>query len=183
MIAERVDFEVPYKKFERAALVVLDGSHRTQALSWLEELGLHVDQVIDGGQLVRVADWSARLDRLAANLPEGDLRDLASGYLSAMLHRLDRNAAALAQNRDVQEREEIARGVRERVLAWVTDHPRSRSGEIAQQLRIAPSQASRALRELQQRGEVFLAEANEDDHDHRVHRYVAASTAHAAHAA
>jgi DNA-binding MarR family transcriptional regulator len=180
MIADRVDFGVPYKTFERAALVVLDGAHRAQALSWLDELGQHVEEVIDGGELERVADWSARLDRLAANLPEGDLRDLASGYLAAMLHRLDRCAAALAQRHDVQEREQIAGGVRERVLTWVADHPRSRSGEIAKHVGIAPSQASRALRELQQRGVVFLAETHQADHDKRLHRYVARSTAHAA---
>ena len=173
MTAERIHFDVPYKTFERAALEVLAGTDRTQALPWLSELGQYVDDVDAEGELERVADWAARLDRLAANVPEGP----ASGYLAAMLDRLDRSAAALAQRRDVEEREQIAGGVRERVLAWVTEHPHSRSGEIAQQLEIAASQASRALRELQDRGQVFLAEADPGDHDARVHRYVAAARA------
>lgn len=183
MIAERIDFEVPYKTFERAALAVLDGAHRAHALSWLNELSQHVDHVVEAGGLELVADWSARLDRLVTNLPDSELRDMASGYLAATLNRLDRRAAALAQQLDVQDREQIAGGVRERVLAWVAEHPRSRSSEIARQLGIAPSQASRALRELQERGQLFLAEADPGDHDRRVHRYIAASAAHAAHAA
>jgi DNA-binding MarR family transcriptional regulator len=167
MLAERIDFEVPYKALERAAQAVLGDEHDDAALAWLGELGQHVDHVVERDDLQRVLDWSARLDRLAANLP-------------AMLHRLDRRAAALAQGRDVEERREAAVGVRERVYAVVAAHPRSRSGEIAERLGIAPSQASRALRELQQRGLVFLAEAGPDDHDGRVHRYIAAEAAHTA---
>jgi DNA-binding transcriptional ArsR family regulator len=178
MLSERTEFEVPYKVLERVAMAVLDGAHRPEAASaWLAELGQHIDHVVEGDDVERVLEWSARLDRLAANLPEDPL---APGYLTAMLHRLDRRAAALAQARDVQERREEAGGVRDRVYAWVAGHPRSRSGEIAERLGIAPSQASRALRELQQRGLVFLAEAGPDDHDGRVHRYIAAEAAHAA---
>jgi DNA-binding MarR family transcriptional regulator len=177
MLAERIEFEVPYKALERAAQAVLGDGHDDAALAWLGELGQHVDHVVDGDDLQRVLDWSARLDRLAANLPA---HPLAPGYLAAMLHRLDRRAAALAQGRDVEERREAAVGVRERVYAVVAAHPHSRSGEIAERLGIAPSQASRALRELQQRGLVFLAEAGPDDHDGRVHRYIAAQAAHTA---
>src|SRR4051812_39258338 len=96
-----------------------------------------------------------------------------------MLDRLDRRAAALAQQRNVAEREEIAGGVRGRALALVAGHPRIRSGEIAERLAIARSQVSRALAELQRSGEVFLAEPDVTDHDKRVHRYIAASAAHA----
>lgn len=177
MLAERTDFEVPYKALERAALAVLDGKHREAANAWLEELGRHIDHVVASEDAEQVLEWSARLDRLAANLPEDPL---APGYLTAMLHRLDRRAAALAQARDVEERRAEAGGVRDRVHAFVAGHPRCRSGEIAERLGIAPSQASRALRELQQRGQVFLAEAAPDDHDGRVHRYIAAEAAHAA---
>ncbi|HET6506759.1 MAG TPA: helix-turn-helix domain-containing protein [Baekduia sp.] len=177
MLAQRTEFEVPYKALERAALKVLDGDHRDEAVEWLAELGRHVDHVVEGDDRERVLEWAARLDRLAANLPEDPL---APGYLTAMLHRLDRRAAALAQARDVRERGEEAVGVRDRVYAWVAAHPRSRSGEIAERLGIAPSQASRALRELQRRGQVFLAEAGPGDHDGRVHRYIAAEAAHAA---
>jgi DNA-binding transcriptional ArsR family regulator len=176
MLAERIDFEVPYKALERAAQAQLTGGPDA-ALAWLGELGQHVDHVVAADDLERVLDWSARLDRLAANLPE---HPLAPGYLTAMLHRLDRRAAALAQGRDVEERREAAAGVRDRVHAWVAGHPRCRSGEIAERLDIAPSQASRALRELQQRGLVFLAEAGPGEHDGRVHRYVAAAAAHTA---
>jgi hypothetical protein len=177
MLAERTEFEVPYKALERAALAVLDGEHREAASAWLADLGQHIDHVVEGDDQERVLEWSARLDRLAANLPEDPL---APGYLTAMLHRLDRRAAALAQARDVEERREEAGGVRDRVYAWVAGHPRCRSGEIAERLRIAPSQASRALRELQQRGLVYLAEAGPDDHDGRVHRYIAAAAVDAA---
>jgi ribosomal protein S25 len=178
MLAERMDFEVPYKAFERAALTALSGADRRDAApAWLADLGQHIDHVVEGEDLRRVLDWSARLDRLAANLPEDPL---APGYLTAMLHRLDRRAAALSQARDVEARREEAGGVRDRVYAFVAAHPRCRSGEIAKRLDIAPSQASRALRELQQRGLVFLAEAGPDDHDGRVHRYIAADAAHAA---
>jgi ribosomal protein S25 len=177
MLAERCDFEVPYKALERAAKAVLGGDHDDAALAWLGKLAQHVDHVVEADDHERVLDWSARLDRLAANLPA---HPLAPGYLAAMLHRLDRRAAALAQARDVDERREAAVGVRDRVYAFVAGHPRSRSGEIAERLGIAPSQASRALRELQQRGQVFLAEAGSDDHDGRIHRYVAAAAAHTA---
>ncbi len=183
MIAERVDFEAPYKEFERAAIAVLNGAERETAVAWLSELGRHVDHVIGTASLDEVARWSAQLDRLAANLPASGPRDMTSGYLTAMLHQLDRSAATLAQRRDVQERSEIANGVRDRVLTLVAQRPRIRSGEIAEQLQISPSQASRALRELQKRGQVFLAEAGPADHDQRVHRYAAASTVHAATAA
>jgi ribosomal protein S25 len=152
-------------------------------VAWLSELSQHIDQIIGAANLDGVARWSAQLDRLAANLPTSGLRDMTSGYLTAMLHQLDRSAATLAQRRDMQQRSEIANGVRDRVLALVAERPRIRSGEIAQQLQISPSQASRALRELQKRGHVFLAEAGPADHDQRVHRYAAASTVHAATAA
>jgi DNA-binding MarR family transcriptional regulator len=180
MIAERTDFEVDYKRFERAALMLLDGEHRAAALAWLAELNQHVDKVIDSGALERVVDWSARLDRLAGNLPDADLSERVRGYLNAMLDRLDRSAAALSQQRDVEERKAIASGVRERVLTLIAERPRLRSGEIAETLGIARSQASRALRELQQRGLVFPAEPDPADHDTRVRRYVAAPSAQAA---
>jgi DNA-binding MarR family transcriptional regulator len=183
MIAQPIDFEVGYKELERAAAGVIDGGHREAALLWLKELGQHVEQVVGGADLAAVARWSARLDRLAANLPDGEQRDMADGYLRAMMHALDRRAAALAQQRDVKDRDAIAGGVRERVLALVAEEPRVRSGDIAERLGIVPSQASRALRELQERGEVFLAEPSSADHDKRVHRYIAASAAHAAQAA
>jgi hypothetical protein len=176
MLAERIDPQVPYKALERAAREQLAGGPDA-GLAWLAELGQQVDHVLEAGDHELVLDWSARLDRLAANLPE---HPLAPGYLAAMLHRLDRRAAALAQGRDVDERREAAVGVRDRVRAFVAGHPRCRSGEIAERLDIAPSQASRALRELQQRGQVFLAEAGPDDHDGRVHRYIAADAAHTA---
>jgi DNA-binding MarR family transcriptional regulator len=51
---------------------------------------------------------------------------------------------------------------------------------VADHLGISPSQASRALRELQQRGSVFLAEPDPVDHDKRVHRYIVARSAQAA---
>jgi DNA-binding MarR family transcriptional regulator len=177
MIAERIDFAAPYKELERAAIAVLDGAGRDAALAWLGELGQHVEHVIAAGDLDQVAEWSARIDRLAANLPAGGQGEMAGGYLTAMLHRLDRSAATLAQQRDVVERHEIATGVRDRVLALVTRRPRIRSGEIAAELHIAPSQASRALRELQKRGDVVLAEPGPGDRDQRVHRYAAARAA------
>jgi DNA-binding MarR family transcriptional regulator len=184
MSAEHVDFEVSYKELERAAVAVLDSAERDPAVSWLRELGQHVEHVIDGADLDAVARWSAWLDRLAANLPAGGAQSApADGYLTAMRHQLDRAATTLAQRRDVEQRHEIATGVRHRVLALVAERPRIRSGEIAQALDIAPSQASRALRELQRRGQVFLAEADPSDHDQRVHRYMAASAVHAATAA
>jgi DNA-binding MarR family transcriptional regulator len=55
--------------------------------------------------------------------------------------------------------------------------------EIADRLNVAPSQASRALRELQSRGQVVLAEPSSEDPDKRVHRYIAAGRAGQAHAA
>jgi DNA-binding transcriptional ArsR family regulator len=172
MIAERIDFEVGYKELERAAASVVRGD-REAALMWLQELGEHVETVIGGGQLERVAEWSARLDRLTANLPDGALAERARGYLSHMLHQLDRSAAVLSQQRDVEERDAIAGGVRERVLEYVVARPRSRSGEIAAELGIAPSQASRALRELQERGAVFRSAPDAGEQDGRVHRYEA----------
>ena len=174
MIAERTDFEVPYKELERAALAVLDGQHRATAMTWLSELGQHLESVSSRDDLDAVVQWSARLDRLTNNLPESEASTLAKGYLAAILHSLDRRAAVLSQQRDVLERDREAGGVRDRVLAFVIRQPRSRSGEIAEALEIAPSQASRALRELQERGLVFLAEPNGADRDGRVHRYVAA---------
>jgi ribosomal protein S25 len=152
-------------------------------VAWLGDLSQHVEHVIGEADLDDVAKWSARLDRLAANLPAGGLGEMAGGYLTAMLHQLDRRAATLAQRRDVQQRAEVANGVRDHVLALVAQRPRIRSGEVAAELQIAPSQASRALRELQQRGQVFLAAADVADHDQRVHRYMAASAVHAATAA
>ena len=184
MIAEHVDFEVSYKELERAAIAVLDGAERDPAVAWLGELGQHVEHVIAAADLDDVANWSARLDRLVANLPVGGTQSaMADGYLTAMRHQLDRCAATLAQRRDVEQRHEIATDVRSRVLTLVAARPRIRSGEIAAALDIAPSQASRALRELQKRGQVFLAEADPSDHDQRVHRYMAASAVHAATAA
>jgi DNA-binding MarR family transcriptional regulator len=174
MIAERIDFEVGYKELERAAGAILHGD-RKAAIMWLDELGEHVEKVADGGRLEPVAEWSARLDRLTANLPDGEWAELARGYLLHMLHQLDRSAAMLSQQRDVEEREAIAGGVRERVLEFLVARPRSRSGEIAAELRIAPSQASRALRELQERGAVFLSARDAGDRDGRVHRYEAAA--------
>jgi len=179
MIAERIDFEGSYKELEQAALGVLSGTAQEPAMAWLRELGQHVEHVIGEADLTAVARWSARVDRLVANLPADGLGEMARGYLTATLHQLDRSAATLAQRRDVEQRAEIALGVRDRVLDLVARRPRIRSGEIAEELQIATSQASRALRELQQRGQVFLAEAHASDHDQRVHRYVAASTAHA----
>jgi DNA-binding MarR family transcriptional regulator len=183
MIAEHVDFEAPYKQLERAAVAVLEGADREAALRWLDELEEHIDRVIGDSDLDGVSNWSARLDRLAANFGDRPIAALAVGYLSAMLHRLDRSAASLAQQHDVQEREKAAVGVRERVLAFVAERPRSRSGEIADSLMIAPSQASRALRELRSRGQVVLAEPSPNDPDKRVHRYIAAGSAGQAHAA
>jgi hypothetical protein len=183
MLAEAAGLETGYQQFERAALAVIDGADRQAAMAWLGELGQGVDETIDRGDLERVARWSARIDRLAANLPEGELARVADGYLSAMLHRLDRAAASLAQRQDVAERDEAARSVRDRVYAVVRQRPRSRSGEIAAELGLAASQASRALRELERRGQVFRAEPDPADHDKRVRRYIAAVDVHAASAA
>jgi hypothetical protein len=112
MSCERTDFEVSYAVFEGEALGIIGGD-RQRALAWLAELSAHVDRVIAGTELERVADWSARLDRLAASLPGGEAGALAAGYLTATLERLDRRAAALAQQRDAAEREEIGGGARE----------------------------------------------------------------------
>src|SRR4051794_26772453 len=105
MIAERINFEVSYKEFERSAVALVDGGHRSAAMAWLEELGQHIDLVIDTGDLQSVVKWSAQLDRLAENLPQSELTEVTLGYLTAALHRLDRRAAVLSQQRDVEERE------------------------------------------------------------------------------
>jgi len=123
---DRIDFEVSYKELERAAVAVIDGAHRAAALAWLAEVDQHVDRVIECGELERLVEWSARLDRLVANLPATDLTDHARGYLAGMLDRLDRSAAVLSQQRDVEER--AARRAQERqrlaivlriALAWM----------------------------------------------------------------
>jgi hypothetical protein len=129
----------------------------------------------EAGKLDDVIEWSALLDRLAADLlrnESGDARE-ARGYLLATLDDLDRQISILSQQRDVHERDDEAAGVRERVLGLLTPDRVLRTSEIATELAIATSQVSRALRELQQRGDARRVDAPAGAHDGRAHFFAA----------
>lgn len=100
--------------------------------------------------LLGLIRWCALADRAADNFDRGEteLGLIAAARLDAELRAMDRLAAGLSNAKRVAEENELARGVRGRVLQLVRDRPGVRPREMVDELNLHPSQVSRAVREL-----------------------------------
>jgi DNA-binding transcriptional ArsR family regulator len=184
-VAERpqpiADFStLPYKELEaRLRAIVAAGSDPTDHLAALDD---HGEALMAGADPAPLLRFAADVDRLVRSLDAAEHLEVLGeirGVLKSLLRRMDHAAAIVEQRADAARRAAEAKSVRPRVLELLASGPPLRSGDVARALSLAPSQVSRALRELADAGAVTLADPPAGE-DGRARFYRAAATARAA---
>lgn len=178
-VLERTVAQRPLREVVHALHEALERRDRAAAGAILDQLGAIADEVVDSGDVRRMAVQRDRLDRVARALGEFET-DLtgafALGYLADADRRLDRARTKRLGEHAAERDERAASGVRERVLALLREPRRPR--EIADALGCDPSQVSRALRELREQGHVEVSEPPAGaPGDRRAHWYARAQAA------